>query len=49
MRRRRQFQSATDHGAVQDGDYRHAAELNAIEGAVPRSRMRDPIERLAID
>ncbi len=49
MRRRRQFQSATDHGAMQDGDHRHAAELHAIESAVPGSRMRDPVEGLAID
>ena len=48
MHRGGELQSAADHRAVQHGDHRHLAELNALEGAVPGARMRDAAEHVAL-
>ena len=37
----RQLQAAADHGAVQDRDHRHPAELDLVERRMPGARMQD--------
>ena len=48
MHRGRKLQPAADHRAVQHGDDRHFAELNAFERTMPRTRMRDAAEHVAL-
>ena len=42
------FEPAADHRAVQHGDDRHLAELDALEGAMPGARMLDAGEHVAL-
>jgi hypothetical protein len=49
MRRRGEFEPAADHRTVQHRDHRHAAEFDAVEGAMPGPRMRNPGNGRAID
>ena len=48
MHRGGKLQPAADHRAVQHGDDRHFAELNAFERTMPRARMRDAAEDVAL-
>ena len=41
MARARQLEAAADHGALQHGDHRHAAELDLVERGMPRARVGD--------
>ena len=48
MRRGGKFEAAADHRAVQHGDDRHRAELDALERAMPGARMLDAGEGVAL-
>ena len=48
MRRGGKLEPAADHRAVQHRDDRHAAELDALEGAMPGPRMLDAGEGVAL-
>ncbi len=48
MRRAGQFQPAADHRALQRGDDRHAAILNAVEHPVPHLGMQEAAGRVVI-
>ena len=46
--RRGEFEPAAHHRAMQHGHHRHLAELNAVESAVPGTRMRDALRDVAL-
>jgi hypothetical protein len=44
----RKLEPAADDRAMQHGDHRHLAELDAVERAMPGARMRDAAEDVAL-
>ena len=49
MGRGGEFETAADHRAMQHGDHRHFAELDALEGAMPGPRVFDAGKNVALD
>src|SRR5262249_2671259 len=48
MARRRELEAAAHDRAMEHRHHRHPAELDALEGAMPGSRMRDPGRDVAL-
>ena len=48
MRRAGQFQPAADDGALERGNHRHAAILNAVEHPVPHLRVKQSAGRVVL-